>query len=489
MKVATSLIFIIIAVALIAVIAAVVALAVSKGKDQNAPTEDRSYFDGGYFAFIGYSILVGFVTMITLGIAFPWMCCLMQRWKAKHTIVCGKRMYFDGTGVQLIGRFLLWSLLTLITFGIYGFWMALAINRWITKHTHFVGEEDNNSYFDGRIWGFIGTNILAGLVTIVPVVGVVWGVLIRTRWMTEHTVVDSRRLVFTGTLGKFFLKYLLWGFLTVITVGIFGLFVAVKNMRLVAEHTIDHEHTPEALLKQSEYRNTVRTDCATFKSYRVEDEMEGIKAGITDATDRESLKSMADSGVRAAQYLYVDRYAEGQDTEEPYSPLLKASAEAGYAPAMCRYALSHRGEDAHDYLNKAAERGQLLAIRDRMGYHAAQGFSAANDQAALPAFREAVRCGDLLAESGEALSAEEQGLLKKCTMAIRRIESGVQKKSSGAGKIAAIVIAVVLAVLLLLAFVSTLLFKRVAVPQFDASGNDAYYGSNMMDAAAATTLN
>ncbi len=486
MLVVSRLFLLVIALAVIGgIVALIVALASGKKKEEAAPTEDRSYFDGGYLAYIGYSLLVGLVTTITFGIAFPWMCCMLQRWKAKHTVVCGKRMRFDGTGVQLIGRFLLWMLLTLITFGIYGFWMVIAVQKWISKHTHFVGEEDDNSYFDGGFWGFIGMNILTFFVTLVPVVGFAWADIMRNRWFTEHTVIDSRRLVFTGTVGKFFLKYLLWGFLTAITFGIFGLFVPVKAMRLVAEHTIDHEHTPEALMKQSEYRNIIRTDCASFKTYRVEDEMEGIKAGINDTTEKDALKALADGGNRAAQYLYAVRYAEGQFGEEPFSSMLKASAEAEYAPAMSLYGLTHSCEGRNELLQKAAARGQLAALRECMALSGAQAFST-SEKEALPLLKETVRCGDLLKESSEELTAEEQELYKKCVLAIRKIESGIVK-ASGGGKIAAIVIAAVLAFFLILGVLCAALFNlKMTGVRGPASVNTLQDGYSSMDTVAAT---
>ena len=33
--------------------------------------------------------------------------CGFQRWKARHTVICGKKGFFDGTGVKLIGKYLL----------------------------------------------------------------------------------------------------------------------------------------------------------------------------------------------------------------------------------------------------------------------------------------------------------------------------------------------------------------------------------------------
>ncbi len=459
-------------------IIALIAAILGKGKtesDDGDLDENKSFFDGGYLAYIGYSILVAFVTSITFGLAFPWMCCLMQRWKAKHTVICGKRMYFDGTGVQLIGKFILWLFLTIITFGIYGFWMAIAIKKWVSKHTHFVGEEDNNSYFDGGVLGFIGTNILAGFALIVPFVGPAWSNIIRLRWETKHTVTDSRRLIFTGTVGTFFLKYLLWGFLTGITFGIFALFIPVKNMRLETENTIDHEHTIEAQMKRSEYRNLIRTDYSAYKSDNVEYEMEGIKSGITDTMGQEELLALANSGSRVAQYLYVKRYAEGDYTVEPFASLLKAASDAEYAPAVSLYALTGEIEETekNTLLDKAAKMGQFPAIRNRMSYCADIGL-AQNDIAYL---KDAVRYSDLLNEHGEELTEDELILVKKCVLAIRKIESG-KFVSSGGSKASIAVVAIIAAILVILGILcSVLMFGRAKMVSVDM---DSYTNAEMM---------
>lgn len=464
--------------------------------NQVAISEEKSYFDGGYFAYIGYSILVGFVSMITLGIAFPWMFCLMQKWQAKHTVICGKRMYFDGTGVQLIGRYILWWFLTVITFGIYGFWLVVAMKKWIAKHTHFEGEEDNNSFFDGGVGGFIGNSILSGLVSAVPIVGLAWGKIIMLNWEINHTVIDSRRLVFTGKVGNLFGKYFLWGFLSIITFGIFGLFVPVKYMRWETERTIDNEHTTEALIEKSEYRTNVHTDASTFKTYAVENEMECVKAGISDNMAEEDLLSLANAQNRAAQYEYALRFAGENYTEDPYSSLLKASAEAQFAPAMSLYATTHALLEENlkeEMLRKAADKGQIAAIKACMAIDAQRGISMPEDKSALPVLKSAVRYADLLIDSGYALTVSEGDFIKSCTLKIRRIICK-QKKASSAGAVAGIIAAVIAGVILLVAIigaVSMFLFKRAEAPAFrndygysdeyDGKGN--YIGGDMATAA------
>ncbi len=449
--------------------------------------EERSYFDGGYFAYIGYNILVVFVTLITLGIAYPWMCCMLQRWKAKHTVVCGKRMYFDGTGLQLIGKYLLWGFLSVITFGIYGLWMSISMRKWFAKHTHYQGEEDNNSYFDGGVLGMIGTNLLAGLVLAVPVVGPAWSNIIKLRWETRHTVVDSRRHIFAGTVGNLFVKKLVWGLLTVITFGIYGWFVPVKALRWETENKIDNEHTTQALIDRGEYRANVHADATAFKTYQVEDDMECVKAGITDSMSEEALLELANSGVRAAQYTYVVRYADGKYTQPPYSVFLKAAAEAEYAPAINLYLQTHSVEN-NELLTKAADKGQLWALKAKMTGLAKEALALPENKNALPALKNAVRYADLLKENQETLTEEEQGLVKRCMFAIRRIQSRIPPSNSG--KIVGIVIGVLVGVpvvIALIAGVIALFTKSVfnsPTPDFGGNSYSEVGGDMAGDAAA-----
>lgn len=94
-----------------------------------------SRFDGGLAGLIGYHILAFLGTMLTLGIAYPWMLCMLTRWETRHTVIDGHRLCFDGTGSQLIGKWIVWLFLTLITLGIYAFWLPIRVKQWTVKHT------------------------------------------------------------------------------------------------------------------------------------------------------------------------------------------------------------------------------------------------------------------------------------------------------------------------------------------------------------------
>lgn len=95
-------------------------------------------FDGGAGTYLGTSILAVLITLVTLGIAYPYALVLMQRWKAKHTFIDGKQLTFTGTGLGLFGHWIKWFLLCIITLGIYGFWVQPRVVRWTVEHTDFA---------------------------------------------------------------------------------------------------------------------------------------------------------------------------------------------------------------------------------------------------------------------------------------------------------------------------------------------------------------
>ncbi|MFD1431391.1 DUF898 family protein [Lacticaseibacillus yichunensis] len=97
-----------------------------------------SFFDGGLLSYIGWSLLGGLVTIVTLGICYPWALCMLYGWKINHTVVEGHRLHFSGSAVGLFGNWIKWLLLTIITLGIYGFWVFIKLEDWKVSHTSFI---------------------------------------------------------------------------------------------------------------------------------------------------------------------------------------------------------------------------------------------------------------------------------------------------------------------------------------------------------------
>lgn len=99
---------------------------------------NESYFDGGLFELVCYKLLGTLITIATFGICAPWAITMVESYKARHTVIDGKRLRFDGTAVSLFGQWIKWLLLTFVTIGIYGFWVQIKMTQWVTKNTHFA---------------------------------------------------------------------------------------------------------------------------------------------------------------------------------------------------------------------------------------------------------------------------------------------------------------------------------------------------------------
>lgn len=95
-----------------------------------------SQFTGNSFEYLGYSILTTLVTIITCGIAYSWMACLLNKWELTHTNINKQKLSFDLTGGKAFGTYFLVGLLTIITCGIYAPWGTCKINRMIYSNTH-----------------------------------------------------------------------------------------------------------------------------------------------------------------------------------------------------------------------------------------------------------------------------------------------------------------------------------------------------------------
>jgi len=98
----------------------------------------RFTFDGGAGTYVGTAILGALVTIITLGICYPFALVLVERWRCKHTFIDGQQLVFTGSGIGLFGHWVKWFLLTVITLGIYGFWVAPRLQAWKTVNTRFA---------------------------------------------------------------------------------------------------------------------------------------------------------------------------------------------------------------------------------------------------------------------------------------------------------------------------------------------------------------
>ena len=104
----------------------------------NTSTSGKSYFDGGLLQLIGWTLLGILITVLTMGICYPWTLCMVYGWKINHTVIEGRRLKFNGTAIGLFGLWIKWLLLMIVTLGIYSFWVGISLEKWKVKNTTFV---------------------------------------------------------------------------------------------------------------------------------------------------------------------------------------------------------------------------------------------------------------------------------------------------------------------------------------------------------------
>ena len=56
-------------------------------------------------------------------------------------------------------------------------------------------------------------------------------------WEIKHTIINGRRLVFDGSAVGLFGQWIKWLLLTIITLGIYGLWVGIKLKKWKVSHT------------------------------------------------------------------------------------------------------------------------------------------------------------------------------------------------------------------------------------------------------------
>jgi hypothetical protein len=98
------------------------------------------------------------------------------------------------------------------------------------------------SYFDGGLLQYIGWSILGALVTIFTLgICFPWALCMVYGWETNHTIIEGRRLKFTGKAISLFGHWLLWILLTIITLGIYSFWLRIALKKWVTKNTIFEE--------------------------------------------------------------------------------------------------------------------------------------------------------------------------------------------------------------------------------------------------------
>lgn len=194
----------------------------------------KSGFSATVFELFAEKLLLMWVSLITLGFAYPWLKCHYEGFIASKTYVKGRRLSFDGKGKDLAKKYYLWMLLCVVTFGIYSIFLADKLHKWVIEHTHYDGNEGGESSYDGKtgvIFGFKLAAFFAGAFTLgiaKPFVECK-----RENYLCEHTIIDGSHLYFDGTGSGLLKKQVLWVALTIATCGVYALWLNLQKQQWI----------------------------------------------------------------------------------------------------------------------------------------------------------------------------------------------------------------------------------------------------------------
>lgn len=146
-----------------------------------------SYFDGNTWEYLGLLALGALITIATLGIGLAWAQCLFWRYRAKHTVVCGRRLTFDGTGLQLFENYLIWGVLTILTLGIYGLWVPFKVRAWYCGHLFMTGYRRRHSAVKMPKWRSVLVFLTAVLCFALLLTGIVIVATGNAPWQKKDT--------------------------------------------------------------------------------------------------------------------------------------------------------------------------------------------------------------------------------------------------------------------------------------------------------------
>jgi len=84
----------------------------------------------------------------------------------------------------------------------------------------------------------IGVNIVSTVLTVISF-GLLfpYTVCYKLKWLNRHTVINGNRLIFTGRALNLFGNYIKWFFLTLITIGIYALWIPIKILKWETQNT------------------------------------------------------------------------------------------------------------------------------------------------------------------------------------------------------------------------------------------------------------
>ena len=117
--------------------------------------------------------------------------------------------------------------------------ISIVISSIVQRKGKYTPNSTEGSCFDGNFWSWLGWRFLSGMLSSITLgIAYPWAKCMMLRWEVGHTVVNGRRLRFIGSGGQLFGKYILWALLTIVTCGVFGIWMNLRMKKWVTKYTV-----------------------------------------------------------------------------------------------------------------------------------------------------------------------------------------------------------------------------------------------------------
>ncbi len=134
---------------------------------------------------------------VTLGIYTPWFLCNIQRFFLTKTVILENGqdagvLTFTGEGAEFVGQFFLGMLLVIVTFGLYAAWFQVKMLQYFMSHTTLsLGNAHWRGRFSGTGGEILVLNIVGYLLTLITI-GIygAWWVVKQVKYQTDHQHYD-----------------------------------------------------------------------------------------------------------------------------------------------------------------------------------------------------------------------------------------------------------------------------------------------------------
>lgn len=198
----------------------------------------ESKYKGGTAALFFFTLLTYLTIILSFGLAYPAMKAVYLRWRADRTEINGLKLKFTGKAKDFYARYLVMYTLSYLTFGIYFLVvMKLELLKWQISDLHVQDREDYVSETDIKWYQLIGATLLKNFVSVITLgIAAPFCIFEYRMWLVGRIYVNGAKLDFYGNEYKFFAQYLLWGFLSVITVGIYYIWAYKKMFCLTVSY-------------------------------------------------------------------------------------------------------------------------------------------------------------------------------------------------------------------------------------------------------------